>query len=476
MALFDNSDFYSIYEYSKKLIGKSLSEIIPNEIEEMKGKGKLGQLVEKYFFGYAPNSRSEADFAQAGLELKCTPLKKLSDGHYHIKERLVCSMINYDEEQDVNKPFTQSDIYKKCRLMLLLFYLHISGVDVIDLKFIYSVLWSLPEKDLLIIEQDYKKIVEKISTGHAHELSEGDTTYLGACRKGQKGDPDVNYKLKNGSIPPPAPKRAFSLKTQYMRTILKYAEEHNTHGAVSNVSQFVNKRNEKKTSELVSIDELRERDFETIILDRFTPYYGMNYRQICKALGAKEHPTAKNKYAILSNDIITEDKTRGTNSEKTEEFIKSGIIMKTIRVSRSGKLAEAMSFENINYNEIVDEDWFSSRLYELFTSQFLMVVYKQDDNDDDVYTLVKAFFWTMPQKDLDDAARFWSNIKENVIESHIEPKYFYRESDGMKFHVRPKGKDAQDKVLAPDGQLHKKYCFWFNKNYVKEILSEKKLI
>ena len=170
----------------------------------------------------------------------------------------------------------------------------------------------MPEKDLLIIEQDYKKIVEKISTGHAHELSEGDTTYLGACRKGQKGDPDVNYKLKNGSIPPPAPKRAFSLKTQYMRTILKYAEEHNTHGAVSNVSQFVNKRNEKKTSELVSIDELRERDFETILLDRFTPYYGMNYRQICKALGAKEHPTAKNKYAILSNDIITEDKTRGT--------------------------------------------------------------------------------------------------------------------------------------------------------------------
>lgn len=54
MALFDNSDFYSIYEYSKKLIGKSLSEIIPTEIEEMKGKGKLGQLVEKYFSDMLP--------------------------------------------------------------------------------------------------------------------------------------------------------------------------------------------------------------------------------------------------------------------------------------------------------------------------------------------------------------------------------------------------------------------------------------
>ena len=47
---------------------------------------------------------------------------------------------------------------------------------------------ALPEKDLLIIRQDFDTIVNKIKKGKAHELSEGDTDYLAACRKGQKGE------------------------------------------------------------------------------------------------------------------------------------------------------------------------------------------------------------------------------------------------------------------------------------------------
>ena len=35
-----------------------------------------------------------------------------------------------------------------------------------------------------IIKDDYEKIVRKIQNGRAHELSEGDTMYLGACTKG----------------------------------------------------------------------------------------------------------------------------------------------------------------------------------------------------------------------------------------------------------------------------------------------------
>ena len=79
--------------------------------------------------------------------------------------------------------------------MLIPFYLHKEGVPVQHLKFIYDVLWQIPEKDLLIMKQDYEKIITKIKAGKAHELSEGDTTYLGACRKGQKGDADVYYDL-----------------------------------------------------------------------------------------------------------------------------------------------------------------------------------------------------------------------------------------------------------------------------------------
>ncbi len=70
------------------------------------------------------------------------------------------------------------------------------------------------------------KITAKIRSGKAHELSEGDTTYLGACRKGQKGDADQFYTLPSGELCEiPAPRRAFSLKPQYMRMVLDFIQK-----------------------------------------------------------------------------------------------------------------------------------------------------------------------------------------------------------------------------------------------------------
>ena len=49
------------------------------EIEKhgYKGKGNFGQILEKFYFGYEPNSESEPDFKEAGIELKSSPLKTL---------------------------------------------------------------------------------------------------------------------------------------------------------------------------------------------------------------------------------------------------------------------------------------------------------------------------------------------------------------------------------------------------------------
>ena len=240
-------------------------------------------MVERYFFGYETNSNPTPDFEEAGVELKCTPLKELADKSLQIKERLVCAMIDYSE--DHKHPFKESHVYIKCAVMLLLFYLHQAKVPVQQLRFLYSVLWQIPEKDLLIMEQDYDKIIAKIRCGKAHELSEGDTTYLGACRKGQKGDADVS-----------------------------------------------------------------------------------NYA-----------------------DVLQED------------------------------------------------DWYESRLYELFTSRFLFIVFRDcGDNAEEDYRLQKAFFWSMPYGDLQDAGAYWQNIRDNIAANRIEAQYFYRESEHSKFHIRPK--------------------------------------
>lgn len=175
-------DAVSIFEYSKGLLGKTLRDFAWEDYEPKKGKGSIGQMVENIFFLLETNNYADADFSEAKMELKCTPLKKSKKNDYLIKERLVCNMINYCEV--IKDDFEHSHFYIKCQMMLLLFYLHQKNCDNLDLEFVFSVLWKLPKKDLMIIRHDYEVILDKIKQGKAHELSEGDTMYLGTRRKG----------------------------------------------------------------------------------------------------------------------------------------------------------------------------------------------------------------------------------------------------------------------------------------------------
>lgn len=119
----------------------------------------------------------------------------------------------------MEEEFEQSHFYTKCQLMLLLFYLYVKDANKLDLEFLLSILWSFPAKDLEIIRTDYNTIINKIKAGKAHELSEGDTMYLGACRKGQKGDA-LRKQPYSAEL---AVGRAFSLKPAYMRVVLEWA-------------------------------------------------------------------------------------------------------------------------------------------------------------------------------------------------------------------------------------------------------------
>ena len=464
---YDKTDMWSILRYSKNLLGKSLEQAVtPTVVVPKRGKGGLGQLVEEYFFGIENNSRQEADFPEAGVELKVTPLRLGKNNQYEIKERLVCTMIDFTKDQ--KRTFEDSHILNKCSLMLIPFYLHLNRVPVQKLKFIYDVLWQIPDKDLLIMKQDYETIIAKIKAGKAHEISEGDTMYLGACRKGQKGDKDIFYKLPDGSTAStPAPKRAFALKIAYMKTILEFAKKTGGQGTY-NTSALVHGYGKH----LIEEEELKEKSFEDILLDRFEPYYGMSYDELVVEMNAIASG-AKSKYFLIANAILTDKGERGIDVTASEEFLKSGIVMKTIRLNKSGRPAEAMSFENIKYGEVMSEkNWFNSRLYELFTQRFLFVVFQEDENK--VERLKRAFFWTMPVKDLDVAAGYWLNIKNAIKANHIAPEYFYRESDHKNFHVRPKAKNAADVAVNPHGGTAKKYCYWFNHDYIKSIVEDAK--
>ena len=454
---YDITSAKSIFEYSKGLLGRTLRDFVWEGYEPKTGKGSLGQMVENIYFLLETNTYAGADFSEAGMELKCTPLKKSKQEELLIKERLVCNMINYCEV--VEEDFEHSHFYLKCQLMLLLFYLHQSNCDNLDLEFLFSVLWKLPEKDLLIIRHDYDVIIDKIKQGKAHELSEGDTMYLGACRKGQKGESLM--KQPNNDIE--APRRAFSLKMAYMRTILEYVLNSGKN-AVSNVAGV--------QSELVSTKALLKHSFDDILLSRFKQYLKMPYKRIAKRKKIDISNNPKNKFAMIANAIAAS--TKCSNVNRSEEFLKAGLTMKTIRVQANGNIKESMSFENIDYIEVAEcEEWIDSRLYELYSSRFMFVVFREQNQGKEDYVLDDVFFWTMPQKDLDLAEEYWSHIKTNILEDHISEEYWWKGADRKKFHVRPKAQKAVDLAPTPNGKGAKKFCYWFNNDYVREIVDNR---
>ena len=467
---YDHRSAKSIFHFSQGLLHKSLNEAvemlgdsIDEEYATSGGKGGLGQLVEKFYYGYEPNSNPGPDFAEAGVELKTTPLKKDAQGELRIKERLVCDMIDYCEV--VHVPFEQSKFYRKSLMMLILFYLHQKGADLRDLKFLFSVLWQLKEKDLLIIRHDYEVIVEKIKAGKAHELSEGDTLYLGACRKGQKGDSLRKQPYSDKD----APRRAFSLKPAYMRTILAFVKQSGQDMATNTGIPLA------RGCELVSEAELATTPFEDILTTRLLRFKGQDYRQMAKAIGIQVSPREKSRYARVIQAALR----KGLHSvEDAEEFRKAGIIVKTIRLRADGRIKESMSFENIDYREVYETDeWTDSRWYEIATSRFLFVVFRESPSgswgNEPRYVLDKVFFWTMPPEDLKCAKEYWDNIRANVCADTLQDadNTFWRLADKRDFHVRPKAQKGKDRYASPvSGTGVPRKAYWFNAGYVRQIL------
>lgn len=467
---YDPTSPESIFGYSLGLLGKSLAEalkgVIDSEEIDMAGKGGVGQLVEKFYFGYTPNNSPLPDFPEAGVELKCTPLKTAANGEYAVKERLICDMIDYNAIVKVS--FEESAFYRKSLLMLIMFYLHASGVAKRDLRFIYSVLWRLTGKDLEIIRQDYELIVSKIRAGKAHELSEGDTMYLGAARKGQKGDAPRSQPFSDIK----AYGRAFSLKMSYMRTILDFVRN-------SGNSSATNTEYKPAKFELVSLNEIREDGFEGTLRKRFAPFVGKDYRQIARKLGVTISAKEKNRYARAAKGIMLEGLKEFSQAE---EIAKAGICAKTIRMEADGRIRENMSFENIDYNEIFNNDnWTDSRWYEIATSKFMFIIFREDPNpprgwkDEKRYVFDRVVFWTMPAADLERAREYWENIRANVMADTLldSENTFWRQSDRLDFHVRPKAQKGSNRYISPvSGKEVPRKCYWFNREYLTKILNE----
>lgn len=449
------NDKKSIIDYAKLLKGKTLRETCNKEILEHNytGKGNFGQILEKFYFLYEPNSVSEPDFAIAGLELKSTPLKQLSNNDYRSKERLVLNIINYLEV--VKQDFETSSFYKKNANILLIFYLHQAGYDILDYLIKLVDEWSFPSTDLEIIRKDWELIKKKIADGKAHELSEGDTFYLGACTKGA----NANTTRKQPFSDIPAKQRAYSLKQGYVNHII---------ASIANESIGI-------YGKLIqSVEVAKKQTIEEIVISKFKPYYGKTVQQILISTGVEINTTAKSFYANLTKAILGIELNK-----EIEEFEKAEIIVKTVRLKENNLPKEDLSFPNFKYEDIVNEAWDDSNFKDILEHKFLFVFYQFEKEE---LVLRKVKFWNMPYADIQEAEKVWIKTKEVVAKGKIVKEV----KDGIRYtnfpnksfnsvsHVRPHATNALDTYSLPTkdkltkAKEYTKHCFWLNNTYVRD--------
>jgi DNA mismatch repair protein MutH len=433
-AKYDKTSVDSIYKFAQLLTGKTLNEVVtlPEQIQNMRNRGELGGLVEAHFFELPPTT-SNLDFPEAGLELKTTGLKVGPKGTFQAKERLVLTMINYLKlaEED----WENSTFYTKCKRMLILFYLYEGGIPTYDQRFVLDpLLFNLDDHDAAVIRRDWEFIKSKVLSGKAHELSEGDTFYLGACRKGAGGEGEKLRPQPKNELGAKA--RAFSFKPSYMNLLIA--------------------GHSNKTQVLDTISQ----SFEEATYQRFHSYLGLSVQQISQKLNYfKSGPNHKGFLRDLAVRILS------SGGSSVPELDKAGIEMKTIRLQNNGTPRESMSFPSFKFLEIIHEEWEESTFFEKLESKFLFIVFREDSNG--VERLDRAVYWNMPFLDRQEAQRVWAETKRRVL---LDATDLPKTKESPVAHVRPKARDSKDTLPTPQGTFHVKQCFWLNASYIKTIL------
>lgn len=436
MTRYDKNSVESIVQFATGLIGRSLSEAVelPASVSEYLGKGKLGQLVEEFYFEIKPPNNHEPDFPEAGLELKTAGVVLTKQHKVSAKERLVLTNINFGKLG--YETWESSSFLAKCKLMLLLFYLYESEVLEINRKFVLSPLlvdlFALTDSDLSQIESDWRFIQERVRQNRAHELSEGDTTYLKACRKGS-GGADERLAPQNGSALR-AQTRAFSFPASFVTRLIRnnFSDEQSI---LVNTTQ--------------TVEEATRR--------RLGKFLGLTVDEICSRVGWSS--SAKNLHSLLVRRMLT-----GTG-KKPLELEKAQIALRTITIRENGLPTENFPFASFDFSEVASQGWEESTFIEDLEKRYLLAVFLEDAEG--VKRFHKAGYWTMPYDDRLASKEVWIETKRRINANNYDlPK---RKDHSIAF-VNTHGRDSRDLVRTPQGGLQTRRSFWLNRHYLAEVI------
>lgn len=432
-----------LLEYTENIKGKTFKDF-DKENKLSKGltdKGNLGKIIETGFYCYPNNNRAEADFSNLGIELKVAGYIKNKNGTISAKERLVLGKINYNEI--INEEFNYSKLLFKSKKILIIWYEYKKNINIQNFVITDYQLYDM-SNDELIIKNDFQMIKEKILKGKAHLLSEGDTSYLGACTKGASSKDRTVQPFSDIKAMP----RAFSLKNSYITGIL---------------------RNMNLT---LTVDNIEYKTIEEYVYAQIQKFIGKTQIDILYNLtGIKYTKTIpKNLNKMISDKAIGKDRDLPM---KNELFKKTNYVIKNIPVNNNYYPLERMAFRNLVLSEF-KKPWKNSLWKNYFEEVTLIVLcYEGNSKIKNGYRILKDIKKiSFNDDDIELFGRTYEKIRWAIKNKDISLLPYPKDFNGQILEVAPKSKKNANAYSTFFEKDVTKVCFMMNKDFIFKKLNE----
>lgn len=441
-------DFQSVDEllkHTETFVGKSFAEIDTLGLlkKPSKDKGIFGKIIETGGYGYALNSNPAADFENLGIELKVTGYIKNTKG-YRAKERLSLSMIDY--EKIIFEDYSFSKLLFKNKRLLMIWYEYEKGKDKSDFVITHYNLYDMSQ-DEEVLRNDFNLIKKKVLDGKAHLLSEGDTSYLGACTKG--GAQSKPRKQPKSDIL--AKPRAFSLKNSYLTGIF--------HNLLESPMVLGG-----KNQALTALDYLN---------DCYQDYFGQTQLEILNAITEKSYTDKipKNIGKMISDAVVGKDEELKT---KHDLFTKTEFVIKNTSVDDKLYPLERLSFRNLRLSEF-ESLWEESEWKRYFEEVTVLLVCYEGKGVKNGYRKLKEIKQiTFTDNDLELFKLSYEKVREVICNKDIKSLPYPGSYEGQVLEIAPKGQGGDDVYNHFFDKDITKTCFMLSKEFMKMKINQSK--
>ena len=337
--------------------------------------------------------------------------------------------------------------------MLIFFYRYEKDIHLLETKMHDLMIFNIKGYENLL-KSDWEVIYNKNKNGQSHLLSGTDTLYLATAPKGS----NVKFAVKQPNNEKELAKNlGYRLKAAFLQTA------------------WDDFKNPDKYNTLSKIKNLKTNIKETIL---------SNLHQ----LKSKSISDLSEKYSISmpkSKDCIYQflSKLLGFKNLKLKilEVEAAGIQFKTISANpKTFKPYEAMSFPYENIKELEKHAWEESNLYNILSNVLLFIPTYRETKDIPIKDgkIGSAFFWSPTENELYEIKKEWEMYKNEFINgkgkatiiNNKEVLGITKENSTKYIHMRPHGKNNQDRDYDSHGNSFCKHSFWLNKKYIKNIL------